>query len=127
MRESLHALSHKRGANPAIPRGESTAWALLAAPHGATGHRDVVMVSVAIPDGREHASTAMKPAAGNILAPGFAALAAALILLAAASTDASRYPSLRVLVVIHSHAFADLAASGSTTTPNSDFAPFLLE
>jgi hypothetical protein len=51
----------------------------------------------------------MKHAVRNILASTFTALAAALILLAPLSAGASRYLSLRVLVVVYPHTFTDLA------------------
>jgi hypothetical protein len=51
----------------------------------------------------------MKHAVWKILVPSLAALATALILLAAPSAVASRYLSLRVLVVVYPHTFADLA------------------
>jgi hypothetical protein len=53
----------------------------------------------------------MKHAVRNILAPTLTALAAALLFLAAPSAKASRYLSLRVLVVVYPHTFADLARS----------------
>jgi hypothetical protein len=56
----------------------------------------------------------VKRTAANTVAHALAALATALLLLAAGSAEASRYLSLRVLVVLYPHTFADLA------TPQED-------
>jgi len=56
----------------------------------------------------------VKRTAANTVAHALAALATALLLLAAGSAEASRYLSLRVLVVLYPHTFADLA------TPEED-------
>jgi len=53
----------------------------------------------------------MKHAVRAILAPALSALAATLILLGAPSAEASRYLSLRVLVAVYPHTFADLASA----------------
>lgn len=53
----------------------------------------------------------MKPVLRIVLAPALTALAAALMLLAAPSAEASRYLSLRVLVAVYPHTFADLASA----------------
>jgi hypothetical protein len=65
--------------------------------------------------GREDSNAVMKHAVRNILAPTLTALAAAMILLAAPSAEASRYLSLRVLVVVYPHTFADLASTEKDT------------
>ncbi len=53
----------------------------------------------------------MKHAVRNIFAPTLAALAVALVLLAASGSEASHYLSLRILVVVYPHTFADLAGT----------------